>query len=153
MLSMVLINDPSSSSFLPVNKFFVSFLITIQSIVSVSGRISPQLWDAFHKPTISLFVSLLVFQQFRFNLLGRVLSKLICGRSCHFLLNSFLSFDHSFVTGVLHGGSTWWFIKDLIPFRSVHRDSFQRSSCILHLAIRSAILSRISFEVVLCLSW
>ena len=41
---------------------------------------------------------------------------------------SFLSFDHSFITGVLHGGSTWWFIKDLIPSRSVHQDSFLRSS-------------------------
>ena len=25
---------------------------------------------------------------------------------------TFLSFDHSFTTGVLHGGSTWWFVKD-----------------------------------------
>ena len=30
----------------------------------------------------------------------------------------------SLFTGVLHEGSTWWFIKDLIPSRSVHRDSF-----------------------------
>ena len=51
---------------------------------------------------------------------------------------SFLSIGHSFITGVLHGGSTWWFIKDLIPSRSVHWDSFQRSSSILHLAIQSA---------------
>ena len=29
--------------------------------------------------------------------------------------------------GVIHGGSTWWFIKDLIPSRSVHQDSFLRS--------------------------
>ena len=35
---------------------------------------------------------------------------------------------------------TWWFIKDLIPSQSVHWDSFQRSSSILHLTIRSAIL-------------
>ena len=66
---------------------------------------------------------------------------------------SFLSFDHSFITGVLHEGSTWWFIKDLIPSRSVHRDSFQRSSSILYLAFQSAILSTLSFEVVLCHSW
>ena len=33
-------------------------------------------------------LSLLVFQQLRYNLLGRVLSKLICGRSWHFLLHS-----------------------------------------------------------------
>ena len=45
---------------------------------------------------------------------------------------------------------SWWFIKDLIPSQSVHRDSFQRSSSILHLAVRSAICSTLSFEVVLC---
>ena len=55
--------------------------------------------------------------------------------------------------GVLHGGSTWWFIKDLIPSRSVHRDSFQRSSSILHLAFLSAILSTLSFGMVICHSW
>ena len=64
-----------------------------------------------------------------------------------------LSFDHSFITGVLHGGSTWCFIKDLSHSRSVHWDYFQGSSSILHLAIRSAILSTLSFEMVLCLSW
>ena len=64
--------------------------------------------------------------------------------------SSFFSCDHSFVVGVLHGGSTWWFIKDLFPSRSVHQDSFQVSSSILHLAIRSAIRSILSFEVVLC---
>ena len=53
-----------------------------------SGRISPLSWEVFYKPTTSLFVSLLVFQQLRSNLLGRVLSKIICGRSCHFLLHS-----------------------------------------------------------------
>ena len=56
-------------------------------------------------------------------------------------------------TGVLHQGTTWWFIKDLIPSRSVHQDSFQRSSSILLLAIRSAFLSSVSLEVVLCHSW
>ena len=54
-----------------------------------------------------------------------------------------------FITGVLHGGSTWWLIKDLIPTRSVHRDSFQRSSSVLHLAFRSSILPPLSFEVVI----
>ena len=42
-------------------------------------------------------------------------------------------------TRVLHEGFTWWFIKDFIPSRSFHRDSFLGSSSILHLAIRSAI--------------
>ena len=68
-------------------------------------------------------------------------------------LSSFISFDHSFVAGVLHGGSTWCFIKDLIHSRSVHWDSFQRSSSILHVAFRSAIISTLSFEVVLCHCW
>ena len=40
----------------------------------------------------------------------------------------YLPFDHPFVTGVLHGGFTWWFIKDLIPSQSVHQDSFLTSS-------------------------
>ena len=66
------------------NKFLVSLFISIQSIVYVSGRILPHNFEKF--PTTSLFVSLLVFQQLRSNLLGRVLSKLICGRSWHFLL-------------------------------------------------------------------
>ena len=44
----------------------------------------------FHKPTTSLFFSLLVFQQPRCNHLGRVLSKLICGTRCHFILRPFI---------------------------------------------------------------
>ena len=40
-------------------------LTSIQSFVSVSGRISPQFWDVFHKPTTSLCFSLLIFQQLR----------------------------------------------------------------------------------------
>ena len=67
-----------------------------------------------------------------------------------FLTSFSFRLHHPFVTGVLHGCSTWWFIKDLIRSRSVHQDSFQRSSSILHLAIQSAILSIISLEVVLC---
>ena len=66
---------------------------------------------------------------------------------------SFLSFDHSFITRVLHGGSKCWFIKDVIPSRGVYRDSFQRCSSILHLAFRSAILSTLSLVLVLCHSW
>ena len=44
---MVFINDPSSSFILPVNKFLVSFLISSQSIVSVSGGISPHNFEKF----------------------------------------------------------------------------------------------------------
>ena len=43
-------------------------------------------------------------------------------------------------SGVLHGGSTWWFIKDLIRSRNIHQDYFQRSSSILLLVIQSAIV-------------
>ena len=63
---------------------------------------------------------------------------------------SLFSFDLSFVFLILHGCSTWWFIKELIPSRSIHWDSFQRSSSFLHLAIRSAIPSTLCFQVVLC---
>ena len=41
------------------------------------------------------------------------------------------------------------FIKDLIRSRSVHPDSFLRSSGFLHVSIRSAIRSTVSLEVVL----
>ena len=57
--------------------FFISYLISSKQLFFVSGRISPQVLKCFNKPTTSLFVSLLVFQQPRCNLLGRVLSKLI----------------------------------------------------------------------------
>ena len=53
-------------------------------------------------------------------------SKSSQGFACVFNF-SFRS-DHPFITGVLHGGSTWWFIKDFIPSRSFHRDSSLRSS-------------------------
>ena len=64
--------------------------------------------------------------------------------------SSFVSFGHSFVTGVLYEGSTSWSIMDLILSRSIHQDSFQGSSSILLLAIRSVILSTVSLEMVLC---
>ena len=67
---MVLINDPSSSFILPVKQFLISLLRSIQSIVFVCGRISPQDFEMFfHKPTTSLLFSLLVFQQLRSTLL------------------------------------------------------------------------------------
>ena len=67
----------------------------------------------------------------------------------HLIFSTSLSFVILFFTGVLHGGSTCWFIKDLIHSRSFHRETFLRSSSILHLAIRSAIVSPLSFEVVI----
>ena len=75
-----------------------------------------------------------------------------CKASTLFFL-SFISFVHSFLTGVLHGGSTWWLIEDSISSRSVHWDSFQRTSSILHLASQSPLRSILSFEVVLCHCW
>ena len=66
------------------NKCLISLLTSIQSIVFVSGRISPQFWEVFHKPTTSLFFSLFISQQLCPILHGRMFSKLICGRSWHF---------------------------------------------------------------------
>ena len=37
-----------------------------------------------------------------------------------------ISFDHSFIIGVLHGGSTWWFVKDSLHYSIVLQD-FSRS--------------------------
>ena len=76
------------------------------------------------------------------------------------MFSSFFSFDHPFVTGVLHGGSTCWFIKDLIPSRSFSLRFFSEelnhsSSCnpecnsfFLH-SISSSFLSPEFFMVVL----
>ena len=47
---------------------------------------------------------------------------------------SFISFYHPFITGVLHGGSTWWFVKD-----SFHSSFVLKVS--LEVKIRQAILS------------
>ena len=73
---------------------FHLFVDLKQAIVFISGRFSPQVLRCFHKPTTSLFFSLLVFQQLRYNLLGRVLSKLSCGRSWHFLLHSVIQMTY-----------------------------------------------------------
>src|SRR3954466_10497411 len=45
--------------------------------------------------------------------LGYIISKihLITSR-LHLVFSTSLSFYHPFITGVLHGGSTWWFVKD-----------------------------------------
>ena len=54
-------NDPSSSIILPVNKFVVSLLISIQSLVLLVAGCHLIIWDVFHKTISSLFFSLLVF--------------------------------------------------------------------------------------------
>ena len=97
-----------------------------------------------------------------------------CKASPGVLFNFSFRFDHSFITGVLLGGSTWWFVKDSFHFSIVLQDfswSYDppgytkkinmvfnrclvfRSSSILHFAFLSAILPTLSFEVVLCHSW
>ena len=85
---VVIISGPSYLSIILVEEVFHLVGVINYIICFCSGRISPQFWEVFHRPTTSLFVSLLVFHQLRYNLLGRVLSKLICGRSWHFLLHS-----------------------------------------------------------------
>ena len=122
----------------------ILILVLSKWLIPYSGGTSN---SCFH-----LFIFLYRSAKFSLYLVAKV--HLIIARFHLVFFNlSFLSFDHSFITEVLHGGSTWWFMKDLIPSRSVHQDSFHRSSRILHLVIRSAILSTISFEVALCHSW
>ena len=84
----MIINGPSYLSIILAEEVFHLVGVINYIICFRSGRISPQFWEVFHKPTTSLFVLLLVFQRLRHNLLERVLSKLICGRSWHFLLHS-----------------------------------------------------------------
>ena len=74
---MVLTYNPISASHLNEG-VFISLLISIQSIVFVSGRISPQFWDVFLKTTSSLLFSLLVFQQ----LYSSICCKRALSRSC-----------------------------------------------------------------------
>ena len=54
------------------------------------------------------------------------------------MFSTSLSFYHPFITGVLHGGSTWAFFKDLIHSRSVLQNSCWRSSSIhlLHFEVQ-----------------
>ena len=53
-------------------KFFISLVLSIIYLFFSSGRISPQFWEVFHKPTTSLLFSLLVFQQLHSTLLLRM---------------------------------------------------------------------------------
>ena len=72
-----------------------------------------------------------------------------CKDSSYSFQASFLR-DHLFIYPEFFESFFWWFIKDLIPSRSVLQDSCWRSSGIRLLAFRSAILPTLSFEVVLC---
>ena len=106
-------------------KFFHLVGVINYIICFHSGRISPQFWEVFHKPTTSLFVSLLVFQQLHYNLLGRVLSKLICGRSCFFLLHSVIPMIYLlfFLPEALWCCSRWpiiSFCQDHVFFLLIH---------------------------------
>ena len=59
------------SPILSAKEVFISSLISNKQLFFVSGRISPQVLRCFHKPTTSLFFSLLVFQQLRSILLRK----------------------------------------------------------------------------------
>ena len=91
LLFVVLINDPSFLLSSRRKKFSSLLWSQTSNCFSLVAECHPIVLRCFHKPTTSLFFSLLVFQQLRSNLLGRVLSKIICGRSWHFLLHSFIS--------------------------------------------------------------
>ena len=69
---------------------FFSLLISIQSTVSVVAEFRLYLEKFSISPLQAYSFRCWFFQQLRSNLLGRVLSKIICGRSWHFLLHSFI---------------------------------------------------------------
>ena len=87
---VVLINDLSFLLSFRWKKFSSLRWSQTSNCFSLVAECHPIVLRCFHKPTTSLFFSLLVFQQLCYNLLGRVLSKLFCGRSWHFLLHSFI---------------------------------------------------------------
>ena len=59
--------------------------------------------------------------------LGYLVAKLhLITSRLHLVLSTSLSFYHPFITGVLHGGSTWWFVKDSFHSSIVLQD-FSRS--------------------------
>ena len=74
-----------------MKEVFISSLLSNKQLFFVSGRISLQALRCFHKPTTSLFVLLLVFQQLRSTFRLRMPFQVLCDRSWHFLLHSFLS--------------------------------------------------------------
>ena len=47
LLIVVLTNDPSSPVILSVKKFFISLVLSIKSMVSISGRLSPHSLEMF----------------------------------------------------------------------------------------------------------
>ena len=65
LLFVVLINDRSFLLSSQRKHIFISSLSSNKQLFFVSGRISPQVLRCFNKPTTSLFVWLLVFQQLR----------------------------------------------------------------------------------------
>ena len=70
---------------------FHLFVDLKQAIVSVSGRISPQVWDVFLKPTTSFFFRCWFFQQLRSILLRK-----------DALYNSFMVGDVGFILRSIH---------------------------------------------------
>ena len=72
------------------------------------------------------------------------------------MFSTSLSFYHPFITEVLHGGSTWWFIKDLIPSRSVRQGFFSFFNCssrFLSKLWSAKLYSKINMVLNTCLSW
>ena len=105
---VVLINDPS---FL--------FIDLKQAIVSISGRLSPHSFEMFSiSPLQAYSFRCWFFQQLHSNLLGRVLSKIIGGRSWHFLLRSFPSINLSSILS--SGGIVMLLSSPIISFCQDH---------------------------------
>ena len=105
-----------------INLILVSSKWLIPSFGVCSGGINP--W----------FLVVLLFFSGVPSFLGYIIAKLHLNHRkvspCVFIF-SFLSFDHPFVTVVLLGGSTWWFIKDSFHSSIVLQDfswNFDRAS-------------------------
>ena len=94
LLFVVLANDPSYLFIILVEEVFISSLISSKQLFPSVAGCHLIMLRCFHKPTTSLFFSLLVFQQLRFILLLRMLPKFNCGRSYHFLLRSLIPTIH-----------------------------------------------------------
>ena len=86
---MVLIKDPSLYLSSRWNKFLVSLLISIQYIVSVSGRFSPLGFEMFSISPLQAYLFVVGFPTTPFDPSPKDAFKLIRGRRYCFLLCSF----------------------------------------------------------------
>ena len=104
--------------------------------------VSSSLFNSLFRRLIKFLISIVSSSLFPgvptfFNYISMEIHLNHCKASTLFFSSS-ISTDHFFYYRSSHEGSTRWYIKDLIPSRSVHRDSFLRSSSFLHILIRSA---------------